>query len=288
MIDLLWLVLRAASLVLTVQAAGMALFMAAFAELLADERSHLQRFAWQAALAAAALLVAQLLIEPLHLAGDWSGVGAATLRIFVSSSATLALCVCLVGIACVALAQRPPGPPAASRRALAALASLLAVGSFALTGHTAAHRERALLAPLLYLHVAIVAFWFGALLPLRLLASRAAPAHAARVIAAFSRAAVWLVPLIALAGAALALLLLPDLAALRQPYGLLLLSKATLFAIVMGVAALNRQRLLPALARAEPSAAAHLVRSIGLEYLLLCIVLAATAVMSGALSPGDG
>jgi len=287
MIDLTWLVLRAASLLLTFQAAGMALFIAAFAKLLGDERPRLQRLGQRAARAAAALLVAQLLIEPLHLAGDWSDVGVATLRIFVSSSATLALCACLFGIACAALALRQARSPGRLRRALAALGGLLTVGSFLLTGHTAAHRERAVLAVLLYLHLTIVAFWFGSLRPLRALASRAAPADAARVLVAFSRTAVWLVPLIALAGAAMALLLLPNLAALRRPYGLLLLTKAALFAIVMGIAALNRQRLLPALARSEPSAAAHLVRSIGLEYFLLGIVFTVTAVMSGAFSPGD-
>jgi len=285
MIDLSWLVLRAASLLLTFQAAGTALFVVGFVHMLGEGAGDLQRFGRRAALAATALLVAQLLIEPLHLAGDWSAVDAATLRVFATSSATLALCTCLLGITCVALALWRRGRP---RQALAALGTLLTLGSFLLTGHTAAHREPGLLAALLFLHLTIVAFWFGSLCPLRALAARAAPTDAARVLAAFSRVAVWLVPLIALAGAAMALLLLPKPAALLRPYGLLLLTKAVLFAILMGLAALNRQRILPALGRAEAGAASRLARSIGLEYFLLCVVFAVTAVMSGALSPEDG
>jgi copper resistance protein D len=287
MIDLTWLVLRAASLMLTFQAAGVALFIAAFAPVLADNGPGLNRLGRRAALAALTLLAAQALIEPLHFAGDWSGLGAATLRVFAASSAGLALCVCLFGMSCVALGLRRDGP-VASGRALAALGSLLTVTSFLLTGHTVAHRERLLLASLLFAHLAIVAFWFGSLRPLRRLALNAAPAEAARVIAAFSAAALWLVPLIAVTGAAMAVLLLPDLAALGRPYGVLLLGKVGLFATLLGLAALNRQRLLPALARAEAGAAARLGRSIGVEYGLLCVVFAVTAVMSGALSPQDG
>ena len=285
MIDLGWLVLRVASLLLTFQAAGTALFVLGFVHMVGQGGRDLQRFGRRVALAATALLVAQVLIEPLHLAGDWSALGVATLRVFATSSATFALCTCLVGITCTALALWGRGRP---RQALAALGTLLTLGSFLLTGHTTVHRERGLLAPLLLVHLAIGAFWFGSLWPLRALAARAAPADAARVIAVFSRVAVWLVPLIALAGAAMALLLLPEPGALLRPYGLLLLTKAVLFAMLMGLAALNRQRLLPALARAEAGAASRLVRSIGLEYLLLCVVFAVTAVMSGALSPEDG
>ena len=123
------------------------------------------------------------------------------------------------------------------------------MGSFVLTGHTAVHQRR-LLAPLLILHVSIVAFWFGSLGPLRLVLRLEPPATAAAVLTRFSVAAVWLVPLIAVAGAGMALLLLPDVAALRQPYGLALLTKASLFALLMALAAMNRLRLVPALAGA--------------------------------------
>jgi len=62
------------------------------------------------------------------------------------------------------------------------------------------------------------------------------------------------VPLIALAGAGIAAVLLPDFAALLAPYGLLLSAKLMLFAALMALAALNKLRLAPALGRGEPGA----------------------------------
>jgi copper resistance protein D len=90
---------------------------------------------------------------------------------------------------------------------------------------------------------------------------------------------------IAVAGAALAALLLPDVGALLRPYGRLLLAKVALFVLLMGLAALNRLRLAPALAAGARTAPASLRRSIALEYALICVVLAVTAVMSGSFSP---
>jgi len=287
MIDLTWLVLRAASLILTFQAAGAALFIAAFAPALADQQRELQQLGGRAALASLALLAAQVLFEPLHLAGDWAGMGSAILRVFVSSSAAFALGAALAGMTWVTLTLRRKLPLGRFGRSLAAVGSVLTLGAFLLTGHTVAHRERAPLAALLFAHLLIVAFWFGSLAPLRRFIARAPPAEAARLTEAFSAAAVWLVPLIALLGAGMAWLLLPDGRALFRPYGLLLLSKAALFALLLGLAALNRWRLVPALARAETGAASRLGRSIGLEYLLICVVFVVTAVMSGALSPQE-
>jgi len=154
-----------------------------------------------------------------------------------------------------------------------------------LSGHTAVHPERVLLAPLLFVHLSVLAFWFGSLRPLRALTVCESPLVAARVLQGFSRTAVWLVPLIGLAGAAMAVLLLPGPAALLEPYGALLLAKVLLFALLLGLAALNRLRLVPALARGQGEAALRLRRSIALEYLLMCTAFAVTAVMTGMFAP---
>jgi putative copper resistance protein D len=63
----------------------------------------------------------------------------------------------------------------------------------------------------------------------------------------------------------------------------MLLAKAALFAVLMGLAAVNRLRLAPALARTQ--ARAPLRRTLALEYLLICLVLGVTAVMTGRYSP---
>jgi putative copper export protein len=283
MIDWAWLVLRAAGLLLTFQAVGAGLFGAVFAPRLVRAAPAIRRVAVRASLAALALLAAQALFEPVHLAGDLSGLfDARLLRLFLGSSTATALAVRIVGVAGVALGW---GYGAPRLKGLAVVGALMAVCSFLLTGHTAVHRERLLLAPLLFVHLGIVTFWFGSLWPLRQLTALEAPAHAARLLAAFSSVAVWLVPLIALAGIGMAALLLPDLAALGQPYGLALLGKLTLFALLMAVAALNRLRLTPSLARGERSAALRLRGAIALEYVLIGAVFALTAVMAGNLSP---
>lgn len=283
MTDCLWLVLRAAGLILTFQAAGAAFFSAAFERRLPRAAPAVHRAGVRVTLAALAVLVLQCLFEPMHLAGDWSGLAdSAAVRLFLGTSTAVALGVRVAGVVCLALALRGGLPVA---RLLALLGALMAVGSFLLTGHTSMAPHRPWLAGLLLIHLSIVGFWFGALWPLRQVTTLATGAEAAEVVAAFSAVAVWLVPVIALAGGAMAVLLLPDLAALWQPYGRLLLVKVGLFALLMGLAALNRLRLTPALARGELRAPARLRDTIMLEYLLLCATLAVTAVMTGSYSP---
>src|SRR2546430_16504443 len=77
--------------------------------------------------------------------------------------------------------------------------------------------HRLLLAPLLLVHLMLAAFWFGSLWPLRQLCALEPRAQAARVIEAFSSGALWLVPLIPLAGAGIAAVLLPGFAPLLGP-----------------------------------------------------------------------
>jgi putative copper resistance protein D len=280
MIEGAWLVLRAAGLVLTFQATGTALFSIAFARQLTASAPAIYQLGRRAALAALLILALQLLLEPAHMAGEWSGAAdPAVLRMLRESPGAAALAVRGVGLAYVAMGAGRGAP-------LLLLPAVCAVlGSFTLSGHTLSHDHRAVLAALLLVHLAIVTFWFGALLPLRQILSRASCADAARVLAAFSAVALWLVPLIALAGATLAALLLPDLAALGRPYGRLLLAKLTLFAALMGLAALNRLRLTPGLAAGQVPAAVWLRRSIALEYLLICAALAISAVLTGSFSP---
>jgi copper resistance protein D len=277
MIDSTWLVLRAAALVLTLQATGMSVFGLLFhrVPLSPAVRRSAARTAW----AAVALVGMQLLLEPAHLALEWSAItDPAMLRLAADSGGTRALAVRGLGLLCILAAIR-----AGAALRLAGIAFVLT--SFALSGHTVAHEHRAVMDAILIVHVAIVAFWLGALPPLRLVLLREATGSAVQLLSEFSQLAVWLVPVIALAGLSLALLLLPDVAALAQPYGLALLAKVALFALLMGIAGLNRLRLVPALTRGDAGVAASLARVIGTEWLLICGVLAVTAVMTGSFSP---
>jgi putative copper export protein len=281
MIEGVWLVLRAAGLMLSFQAAGAALFMVLFARELCAAAPAIGELGSRIGFAALALLSAQALFEPVYLAGQWSGaLDPDTLRLFLGSSTAAALALRLLGMVAIAVGLRRWSPGLAGVAAAGCLAVLI---SFTLSGHTSVGAHRAALAALLLLHLGIVAFWFGALWPLRQLIALEPRVEAARMIAAFSKFAVRLVPGIAVAGACLAALLLPDLAALMQPYGLLLLGKAGLFALLMGLAALNRLRLAPAFAAGRGERA--LRHSIALEYGLICATLALTALMSGKFSP---
>jgi putative copper export protein len=288
MIDALWGLARALVFALLLQSAGAALFVIAFGRSLTHSAPGIARLARNGACVALAVLILQCVLELARMAGDWSGtadlallhiaLGASTARAFGVRAAAL---VCLI----VALAGTGAQPRGRVRSGLALAGVALAAGSFTLTGHTSVSAYRWLLAPLLMAHILMLAFWFGALWPLARVTRAEELLTAAAVLARFSAAAVRLVPLIALAGAGLALLLLPDAAALLEPYGRLLLIKVALFALLMGLAALNRLRLVPAVGRGEVPALRTLRISMAGEYLLICAAITLTAVMTGFYSP---
>jgi copper resistance protein D len=282
MTDLAWALLRMAAFVLVLQAAGVALFRLTVARRLPASGAKLGAGARRLALAALVTVIAQCLIAPAHLGGDFSAVLDPTLGRLAFASSGAELLTRLAGIACLALGARPGAPPS---RLPTIAGAALAVLSFVLSGHAAASRAWLLLTVLLLFHVAVVTWWFGALLPLYRAARLEAPAHMAMALEAFSRVALRLVPAIALAGIAMAALLLPDVASLWRPYGLLLLAKAALFAALMGLAAVNRLALTPRIAAGATAALGTLRGTVLTEYLLMVAALAATALMTGLYSP---
>jgi putative copper export protein len=183
------------------------------------------------------------------------------------------------------LAVVAAGTSSARRAATLGLSGgLLVAASFAATGHTSIHPLRGLLAPLLVLHLWIAAFWFGALWPLYRV-TRLEPRMAAAIVDRFSRLATWLVPGLGVAGLIMATAIVPTWAALRTPYGLLLFGKAFGFAILMGLATLNKFRLGPALAQGSHAGSSALRCSLMVEFILITAVLAVTATMTAMFSP---
>jgi putative copper resistance protein D len=287
--DFLSVIVRAAASIALLQAAGAAMFLWQFGAALGPGGAAVRRLGMAAALLAVPLLAMQVLLDAARMTGDYAGMlDGEMLRLALGSASGTAHAVQLAGLALVAQGLRRAGSP---RVAMAGAAAL--VVAFVFTGHTAAHGARWLLAPLLALHVAIVAFWFGALAPLYMVIAREPVQLACAVLQRYSRLAGILVPLIPAAGLAMAFVLLPDLSALRRPYGLLLGLKVLGFAMLMVLAALNRWRWVPALAAgAAPvrMAPAHtaLRRSLVSEYLLIVAVLLATAVLTTFYSPTMG
>lgn len=122
----------------------------------------------------------------------------------------------------------------------------------------------------------VLAYWIGALIPL-LFAVREARAQALPVLRRFSTGAMVAVPAVVLAGALLAAIQVQSLEHLIDtPYGRVLIVKALLVVVMLGLAALNRARLTPALASSGSSSKAWLVRTIatemGLAAAIFCLV----------------
>ena len=287
--DLLSVVVRALAFVALFQATGIAFFMALFGRTLSSAQPAIRRLGLIAAAAGALLMLAHLSLDASRMAGGFSGVWDPDLQKLAWSSKSgisqiAQIAGLLVILAALAFSPRRGATLAGSAGAL------MAIGAFLLTGHTSVHPLRFVLTPLLALHLLVVAFWFGALIPL-VLVTRLEPAAAtARIVQRFSAIAVLLVPLIVIAGLAMAALLSGSFGVLRTPYGQLLLVKLAGFIVLLLLAAYNRWRLTPALslggtAPDGAAAAGALRRSIAAEYLLIVAVLGVTAVLTAFFSP---
>lgn len=165
---------------------------------------------------------------------------------------------------------------------VALVGCLAIVISFAHVGHSLGE-PRAVLAVLLVLHLLAAAFWVGALLPLR----KAAPTSTgADLLHHFGSVAAYGVAVLLVAGAALAWLLSGSVAALfGTAYGLGLLIKVVIVSALLGLAALNKLRFVPALRTEERGAEIALRWSISMEMLAAVLILFATATLTSVTTP---
>ncbi|GIJ80941.1 copper transport protein [Micromonospora phaseoli] len=189
-------------------------------------------------------------------------------------------------------ADAEPTPASTARRT--ALTSVtfagvaLAWGAVALVGHTRTYGPTWLLVPADILHVTTAGVWLGGLAALPWVLTRSADltaGAAARTVSAFSRTAAVLVALLGVAGLLLGWRILRSWEALwSTPYGLALLTKVGLTAVVLAVAAHNRFRLVPRIVAADrddgpPKAWRLLRRTVRFEASLLVAVVAATGFL---------
>ena len=164
-----------------------------------------------------------------------------------------------------------------------ALAGSVAIAiSFAQVGH-ALGEPRTVLAALLVLHLLAAAFWVGALLPLR---QAAFGPDGADLLHYFGNVAAFSVIVLILAGISLAWLQSGSVAALLgTAYGLALLLKVAIVAVLLGFAAFNKVRLVPALRAEKPGSIHALRRSISMELLAVVLILLATATLTSVTTP---
>jgi putative copper export protein len=291
--DLSSVVVRALGFVCLFQAAGAAFFLALFGARLARSGHGIRRLGLHCAVAALGLLAAHRGLEGARMADDYAGlIDPALQRLAWNGSGGNAALLQMIGLVLLAVGFASRRLPAAS---VAATGAVIATCAFALTGHTREHAPRALLAALLCLHLLLVAFWFGALLPLILCIRREAHTDAVAALRRFSALAGPLVPCVGVAGVTMALILIPAPAGWHAAYGRLLVGKLAAFGALLLLAAWNRWRGVPAMAAAEravPSMASTstkaLCRTIAVETLLMIAVLSTTAVLTSFYSPFSG
>lgn len=281
--DAVAVALRALGFVAAVQAAGAALFSSIFAERLDRSMSAIAKSTVFTAGAALLLTVAAQVTAPARLVGSLEGIFDGPLQVLMlASDAGAATAVRVLGLVLVVLGT---GREDRLRGTAVLFGAVLVVVSFAFMGHTAADEHRWLAAVLLIWHLAVVALWFGALQPLRIGCRDEDMATSGALLTRFSGLAGRLVPTVFLAGAGLAILLLPGWDALTTPYGRLLLTKVAVFSMLLGLAALNKWRYGPRVTRGDTAALGTLRRIVLLEWWLVATVLVVTAVMTALFSP---
>ena len=168
---------------------------------------------------------------------------------------------------------------------ISALGGVVAVWSFGHIGHIS-DRGSAVLDVALTLHLITVAIWIGILTPLQRLARETATyAEAAKVGHRFGLVASFTVPALIVAGGYMSYTLVGSIAALIQTgYGQALVIKVLLVAVLLGLAAANKLRFMPRLKVGDASAAKHLTKSISIEWVVVVLVLAVTAVLTSNLT----
>lgn len=158
---------------------------------------------------------------------------------------------------------------------------IIAIWSFDHVGHVSG-RDTILLDIALTLHLLAVALWIGVLTPLKRLASQAATYGMATDVGhRFGVVASATVPVLILVGGYMSYQLVGSFSALfGTEYGQALILKVLLVAGLLGLAAANKLRFIPALRSGDSAAARHLSKSISIEWLVILSVLGVTALLT--------
>lgn len=161
------------------------------------------------------------------------------------------------------------------------LGGIIAIWSFDHVGHVSG-RDTTLLDIALTLHLLAIALWIGVLTPLKRLASSSATyASAADVGHRFGVVATFTVPVLIIVGGYMGYQLVGSFPALiGTGYGQALIIKVLLVGGLLGLAAANKIRFIPALRSGDPVAANHLSKSISVEWLVVLALLGTTAVLT--------
>ena len=265
-------------------AAGGLIFELVFAAQLDDGmKAYLRRLITGAAWAGLALVALQVMVAAGSLGGDLaSATDMALIGLVMKSPLGLFSIVAGIGFAMITVMHRVKARGEKAARVVAAATVLLALS---VVGH--ATRLGAITGVLLAFHLGGIAFWLGALLPLRRMCATG-PETGLDVLAAtadrFGKLAQVVVSGLVAAGLIYAALLLGSVTALLTTgYGLALVLKVLLVGMLIWLASRNRLRVVPALVSGDISAAAALRRIIDLEIITVLGILALSAVLTTSL-----
>ncbi|WP_293445697.1 CopD family protein [Planktotalea sp.] len=161
------------------------------------------------------------------------------------------------------------------------LGGVIALWSFDHVGHVSS-RGTTLLDIALTLHLLAVALWIGVLTPLKRLSSSPDTYNlAADVGHRFGVVATVSVPALIIVGGYMGYQLVGTFTALvGTGYGQALIIKVLLVGGLLGLAAANKLRFIPALRAGDPAAASHLSKSISVEWIVILTVLGTTALLT--------
>lgn len=173
-----------------------------------------------------------------------------------------------------------------SRTGALAVGAAAAIASFLVTGHAATAPPVWLLATVVAVHLAAVAFWFGSLYPLWHSTKTAAVAEAGALMTQFSTRAVWAVGAVVVSGVVISWNQLENIGNLfGNEYGNSLIRKLVLFLIVLGIAGYNKLKLTPALERGDAGAAPRMRRTITIEYVVYLLIVGAAMTLTLSTPP---
>ena len=266
---------------------GSILYGILFARYMNDSsRAHLARLLAIGAWIGIAATCMRVLAAAGNLGGDMaSAVDAQLLGLMMGTSLGQSTVLAALGFIMAATLPRV----VAARRPITGVATIAVIAtSFAIHGHAVLGGLMTSL--LLVIHLSCVAVWLGAFLPLRrlcMLADRDAAAlrELADIAHHFAHVASWAVGMLVISGGGFAAYLTGSLAAVfTTTYGLVLLAKIGFVTGLLGLAALNRYKLVPALRDGNGSAAARLKASINLEIAGAAVILTLTAVLTSSLA----
>jgi copper resistance protein D len=275
---------KALTYAFSLAAAGGAIFILTFSrQLLPDERSRIATVSRLFAVAAAFFTAVRLPIIAGTLGGEMSSMADATLLSFVFQSREgYAAIVRGAGLLLIFVL----GDSSLGASILAAIGAVLIAASFGLIGHAPSLGRGALPQILLTIHLIGISYWVGAFYPLRSLTYTSDLPRIAPIIKRFGEIALYVVGALIAAGFALLwIMLVSPLALFESAYGRMLAIKLLLVAGLLGLAAVNKFRLTPALLRGDFSAVKRLRTSINAELALAGLILVATAAFTTVTGP---